>query len=289
MSAVGAGASWRCSWCSLWPRSACSSHGGDGGGRVVYDRAAAAAYADRWALSANPAYWRSRHDDCANFVSQCVAAGGLRAFERRRRRLARRRHADFPSIGWVNCDAQQRVWGEAVGDARSPYIVSRTTHAAARLGRRRRGLPGKRGRRRAQWQHVIICVGAKARAVALRQPYRGAQAPASEHVVSGPLLAHPLLPPRGCGGLPLGGEKAGGSGRSGRPLLVAPQRLQGVDRGRRAGERPPARRPRRARPSARRSSAPRAACGRRAERRAAAGRRRRGRWPLRPGGGRGSP
>ena len=60
---------------------AVAAQGRAGGGRVIYDRTAAAAYADRWALGADPVYWRSAHDDCANFVSQCVAAGGLPRFE----------------------------------------------------------------------------------------------------------------------------------------------------------------------------------------------------------------
>ena len=46
--------------------------------RVTFDRRAAAAYADAWALKVNPEYWSSEDSDCANFVSQCLAAGGLR-------------------------------------------------------------------------------------------------------------------------------------------------------------------------------------------------------------------
>ena len=72
---------------------------------MTYDRRAVVAYADAWALKVNPEYWSSPDNDCANFVSQCLAAGGLRpTFDtaasgaptaRSPRRLA-----------WVNCDAQ---------------------------------------------------------------------------------------------------------------------------------------------------------------------------------------
>ncbi len=44
-----------------------------------YDASAAAAYADKWAMSYNPAYPNFKRDnvDCANFVSQCLYAGGI--------------------------------------------------------------------------------------------------------------------------------------------------------------------------------------------------------------------
>ena len=44
---------------------------------LPYDRAAAAAYAERWALSRNPAYYDFERlgGDCTNYVSQCVYAG----------------------------------------------------------------------------------------------------------------------------------------------------------------------------------------------------------------------
>ncbi len=45
--------------------------------RDFYDRAEAAAYARRWALSRNPAYYDfdGLGGDCTNFVSQCLYAG----------------------------------------------------------------------------------------------------------------------------------------------------------------------------------------------------------------------
>lgn len=41
-----------------------------------YDRAKAAAYADKWWNSHNPAYL-AFEDDCTNYVSQCIHAGGI--------------------------------------------------------------------------------------------------------------------------------------------------------------------------------------------------------------------
>ena len=44
---------------------------------VVYDRNAAVAYARKWALKRNPAYYdfESLGGDCTNFASQCLYAG----------------------------------------------------------------------------------------------------------------------------------------------------------------------------------------------------------------------
>lgn len=44
---------------------------------IAYDRDAAAAYAERWALGRNPAYYNfdALGGDCTNFISQCVFAG----------------------------------------------------------------------------------------------------------------------------------------------------------------------------------------------------------------------
>lgn len=44
---------------------------------IPYDRAAAVAYAERWALSRNPEYYDfdGLGGDCTNFVSQCLYAG----------------------------------------------------------------------------------------------------------------------------------------------------------------------------------------------------------------------
>ncbi|MBR1780883.1 MAG: amidase domain-containing protein [Oscillospiraceae bacterium] len=44
---------------------------------LPYDRAAAVAYARRWALGRNPAYFDFQYlgGDCTNFASQCIYAG----------------------------------------------------------------------------------------------------------------------------------------------------------------------------------------------------------------------
>lgn len=46
---------------------------------IPYDRAAATAYAARWALDRNPAYadFSQMGGDCTNFVSQCIHAGNM--------------------------------------------------------------------------------------------------------------------------------------------------------------------------------------------------------------------
>jgi hypothetical protein len=134
---------------------------GQSGGRerVTYDRRAAAAYADSWALRANPQFWSSPDNDCANFVSQCLAAGGLRPLHD----PGREWHAngpDFPTVAWVNCIAQKRAL--SAGAEAHTRCIARSTgtlpHAWAAgdvvyLGNTVDGKP--------EWQHVIICVGRK--------------------------------------------------------------------------------------------------------------------------------
>jgi hypothetical protein len=128
-----------------------------GSERVTYDRRAAASYADTWALRTDPAYWSSPGDDCADFVSQCLAAGGLRPLFGADREW-HENGSDFPTVAWVNCTAQKRALS-AAGQGHTSYIA-RTT----------RSLPGDWApgdvvylgstvNGEVEWQHVIICAG----------------------------------------------------------------------------------------------------------------------------------
>ena len=132
-----------------------------GGGRerdrVTYDRQAAAEYADAWALKANPEYWSSPDNDCANFVSQCLAAGGLQpTFDDGLE--WRSNGTEFPTLAWVNCSAQMRALSDgAPGHSR---YIARISRALPRkwapgdlvyLGNMVDG--------EVEWQHVIICAG----------------------------------------------------------------------------------------------------------------------------------
>ncbi len=150
------------------PRSSCASSprwrpsvvaAGQSGGRerVTYDRRAAAAYADTWALRANPAYWSSPDSDCADFVSQCLAAGGLRPLSGAGGEW-HENGTDFPSVAWVNCAAQKRRLS-AVDESHTSYIAHTTpslprdwaTGDIVYLGA---VVDGK-----TEWQHVIVCAG----------------------------------------------------------------------------------------------------------------------------------
>jgi len=126
--------------------------------RVQYDRAAAVDYADRWALTSNPAYWGSPDSDCANFVSQCVRAGGLRPL----RSPGGEWHLnglEFPSVAWVNVGGQKAAWSVPTGGSSRPYIARSSSRLprdwaagdVVYLGNTVDGAP--------EWQHVIICVG----------------------------------------------------------------------------------------------------------------------------------
>jgi hypothetical protein len=125
--------------------------------RVTYDRAAAAAYADHWALKVNPEYWSSPDSDCANFVSQCLAAGGLRPTYDDGQEW-RSDGTAFPTIAWVNCGAQKRA------------LSSESASHSAYIKRAARTLPpawakgdivylGNIEDGKIEWQHVIICAG----------------------------------------------------------------------------------------------------------------------------------
>ncbi len=133
---------------------------GTSGGRdrVTYNRAAAVAYADKWALSANPNFWSSADRDCANYVSQCVSAGGLRPFGAPG--VAWRSNGcGAPALAWVNCGRQKRAWSGR-SDGHSPAYIVKAMGSLPRnwelgdvvyLGNLVRGAP--------VWQHVIICTG----------------------------------------------------------------------------------------------------------------------------------
>ncbi len=127
--------------------------------RVTYDRRAAAAYADSWALRVNPEYWSSEDNDCANFVSQCLVVGGLRPL----RGPGLEWHAngtEFPTVAWVNCGAQKRALSVR-SDDHSVSIAGSTRTRPARWGAGDVVYLGNRVDGKLEWQHVIICVGKK--------------------------------------------------------------------------------------------------------------------------------
>ncbi len=125
--------------------------------RVTYDRAAAVAYADAWALKVNPEYWSSPESDCANFVSQCLAAGGLRATSDAGREW-RADGAGFPTVAWVNCGAQKRAFS-ARAAAHSRYIVRASPALPSGWARGDIVYLGNVVDGKVEWQHVIICAG----------------------------------------------------------------------------------------------------------------------------------
>lgn len=167
---------------------------GEGVERVAYDRAAAAAYADAWALSANPCYWSSADHDCANFVSQCLAAGGLRPT------LSpglewHDNGRQFPSVAWVNCEAQWLSLGASGRRLRGHRELDQPP--AASLGGGGRCPFGQRRQRRGGVAARDPLRRQEEGRLGLRQPHRCASAPPARCVVPEALLAHPLLPHRG--------------------------------------------------------------------------------------------
>lgn len=86
-----------------------------GAAQVTYNPAAAIAYADRWAMSANTgSYVFHNGVDCANFVSQCLFAGGLPQSSTWKPE----------SVAWVNCQAQQSYFGSLYS---APVTASAST------------------------------------------------------------------------------------------------------------------------------------------------------------------
>jgi hypothetical protein len=125
--------------------------------RVTFDRSAAAAYADAWALRVNPEFWSSPDSDCANFVSQCLAAGGLRStFDEGHEWRAN--GTEFPAVAWVNCAAQKRALSQRdAGHTR--YIVGTTRTRPAGWAAGDIVYLGNVVDGRVEWQHVIVCAG----------------------------------------------------------------------------------------------------------------------------------
>jgi hypothetical protein len=132
---------------------------GQSGGRerVTYDRGAAAAYADQWALRTNPRYWASPDNDCANFVSQCLAAGGLRPLGDPGRDW-HTNGTDFPTVAWVNCVAQKRSLS-AGAEGHTPYIASSSGALPRDWAAGDVVYLGNTVAGETEWQHVIICAG----------------------------------------------------------------------------------------------------------------------------------
>jgi hypothetical protein len=131
--------------------------GGRGHRVVTYDRARAAAYADRWAMSFNPSVWHSATDDCADFVSQCVQAGGMPAMSDPGGQW-QGGGSSQPPVAWINCGAQLDTWTSSSA-GHSAFIVKQSARLpktwavgdVVYLGNLVQGLP--------DWEHVVICVG----------------------------------------------------------------------------------------------------------------------------------
>lgn len=89
------------------PAAGSSNDGLVGAAQFSYSPAAVTAYADQWAMSHNSAYVFHNGVDCANFVSQSMAAGGLPQTSTWRPE----------SVAWVNCQAQITYLGSTYSPA----------------------------------------------------------------------------------------------------------------------------------------------------------------------------
>jgi hypothetical protein len=125
--------------------------------RVKFDRRAAAAYADAWALDVNPGYWSSPDSDCANFVSQCLAAGGLRPTCDDGREW-RANGTALPTTAWVNCGAQKQAF-TASGALHTRYVVEVTRTLPPDWAAGDIVYLGNLEHGKVVWEHVIICAG----------------------------------------------------------------------------------------------------------------------------------
>ncbi len=128
-----------------------------GSERVTYDRRAAAAYADTWALSTNPAYWSSPDSDCADFVSQCLAAGDLRPLSGAGGDW-HENGTDLPGVAWVNCAAQMQTL-TVDGQEHTSYAAHVTKSPPRDWAAGDVVYLGNTVNGTTEWQHVIICAG----------------------------------------------------------------------------------------------------------------------------------
>jgi len=92
--------------------------------KVPYNRQEVAQYADKWWNSANPAYLKFE-DDCTNFASQCLFAGG-----------APMHYTGKRGLGWwyVGKDQHQELWSFswAVANSLKTYATKRTVGLTGR-------------------------------------------------------------------------------------------------------------------------------------------------------------
>jgi cell wall-associated NlpC family hydrolase len=100
---------------------------------ITYDRAAAQAYADKYALSYNPSYVRFAGADCANFASQCARAGSMLSapgswnsgwwYDKQGTSSPSN---DTYSLSWINVEKQIGYWnGRRTDWANSAGVLSR--------------------------------------------------------------------------------------------------------------------------------------------------------------------
>ena len=116
---------------------------------LSYDRAAAVAYARRWALDRNPAYYDFEQigGDCTNFVSQCLFAGaGVMNYTR--------------DLGWYYRSLSDRAAAWSGVEYLYRFLISnKTAGPAARVvsqGKAQRGDVVQLGREDGTFYHTLL-------------------------------------------------------------------------------------------------------------------------------------
>ena len=144
---------------------------------LSYDRAAAVAYARRWALDRNPAYYDFEQigGDCTNFVSQCLFAGaGVMNYTR--------------DVGWYYRSLSDRAAAWSGVEYLYRFLVSNKTAGPAACvvsqGKAQRGDVVQLGREDGTFYHTLLLTEVSPRLLVCGHSYDASDRPLASYAAS---------------------------------------------------------------------------------------------------------
>ena len=141
----------------------------------IYDREASVAYARRWAMGRNPAYYNFENigGDCTNFASQCLYAGG--------------KVMNFtPTMGWYYRSVSDRTPSWSGVEYLYNFLVNnRAVGPFARVVTEREALPGdivQLGRSSGEFYHSPVITSISPQILVAAHTFDALDRPLSSYV-----------------------------------------------------------------------------------------------------------